>query len=214
MSLYIDELLQQVQKKEIEIFDLSLTDLAREFRQNTCALYPGARFIAGLSHLMYLKAQGLVPEDEELVAEEDFESMRLQSLEEYAIFRDVAKSFSIQERVQADSFWRPTIVPPEEIPRPFHVPLDLEEFSKLFMNIWQQAKDRAVSIYEEEWSVADALKIVRLALALKRLSIHELFPLEYSKEQLIVTFLAVLELLKNQEAALIKEQNIWYILAL
>ncbi len=211
MCITIDELLLQVQKKEVEIFDLSLTDLAREFRQNECALYPGARFIAGLAHLIYLKAQGLVPPEVEAIEEEDFEAMRLQSIEEYAIFRDTAKSFSLKEREQSESYWRPPTHIPEEIPRPFHVPLDLEEFSRLFMNIWQQAKDRSVSIYEEEWSVADALKIVRLQLEQKRLSIHELFPLDFSKEQLIVTFLAVLELLKNQEASLIKEQNTWYL---
>ncbi len=211
MSSSIDELLLKVQKKEVEIFDLCLAELAREFRQNEFALYPGSKFIAGLAHLIYLKAQGLVPPEEEIVAEEDFEKMRLQSLEEYATFRDVAKSFSVKEREQSECYWRPTILPPEEVPRPFHVPLDLEEFSRLFINIWEQAKDRSFSIYEEEWTVADALKIVRHQVAIKRLSIHELFPNEYSKEQLIVTFLAVLEMLKNQEAALIKEQNIWYL---
>lgn len=213
MNISIDELLLQVQKKEVEIFDLSLTDLAREFRQHpTNELYPGARFIAGMAHLIYLKAQGLVPEDEEeAISEEDFEEMRLQSIEEYASFRDVAKNFSLIEREQSESYWRPPTLFPEEIPRPFHVALDLEEFSRLFINIWQQAKDRSVSIYEEEWSVADALKIVRLRLAEKRLSIHELFPQDFSKEQLIVTFLAVLELLKHQEASLIKEHNIWYL---
>jgi segregation and condensation protein A len=213
MNISIDELLLQVQKKEVEIFDLSLTDLAREFRQHPSDdLYPGSRFIAGLAHLIYLKAQGLVPEEEEeAISEEDFEEMRLQSIEEYATFRDVAKDFSLIEREQSESYWRPPTLFPEEIPRPFHVALDLEEFSRLFINIWQQAKERSVSIYEEEWSVADALKIVRLQLAEKRLSIHELFPQDFSKEQLIVTFLAVLELLKHQEAALIKEHNIWYL---
>lgn len=211
MSLTIDELLLQVQKKEVEVFDLSLTELAREFRQTECALYPGARFIAGLAHLIYLKAQGLVPPEEEDVPEEELAAVRLQSVEEYATFRDMAKSFSAIEREQSESFWRPTIMPPEEIPRPFSVALDLEEFSKLFMNIWQQAQDRTLSIYEEEWSVADALKIVRHQLTIKRLSIYELFPQEFSKAQLIVTFLAVLELLKHQEAALLKENNIWYL---
>lgn len=217
MHLSIDELLLQVQKKEVEVLDLSLTDLAKDFRQQasedqTNDLYPGSRFIAGLAHLIYLKAQGLVPEEEELLPEEDFEEMRLQSIEEYATFRDVAKDFSLIERQQSECFWRPQTILPEEIPRPFHVALDLEEFSRLFMNIWQQAKDRTSSIYEEEWSVADALKIVRIRLSEKRLSIHELFPLEYSKEQLIVTFLAVLELLKHQEAALIKEEITWYLI--
>lgn len=212
MSVSIDELLLQVQKKEVEIFDLNLTDLARDFRKTEfTSLYPGSKFIAGLAHLIYIKAHGLVPPELELIEEEDFEQLRLQSVEEYAVFRDVAKDFSCIEREQSESFWRPTTIIPEEMPRPFQVPLDLEEFSRLFMNIWQQAKDRSFSIYEEEWSVADALKIVRLQLVEKRLSIHELFPLEYSKEQLIVTFLAVLELLKHQEAALIKEHNIWYL---
>lgn len=211
MSGTIDDVLLQVQKKEIEIFDLSLTELAREFQQQDYTLYPGARFIAGLAHLIYVKAQGLVPPEEEVATEEDFEALRLQSLEEYAAFRDVAKDFSAIEREQNESYFRPHILPPEEVPRPFHMPLDLDEFSRLFINIWQQAKDRSFSIYEEEWSVADALQIVRLQLVEKRLSIHELFPQEFSKERLIVTFLAVLELLKNAEAKLYKEQNVWYI---
>ncbi len=211
MIINIDELLLQVQKKEVEIFDLQLADLAREFRKNECALYPGARFIAGLAHLIYLKAQGLVPIEEELLPEEDYEKIRLQSLEEYATFRDMAKDFKQKEHEQSDYFLRPTIVFPEEVPRPFRVSLDLDEFSRLFVSIWEQAAARTLAIYEEEWSVADALKIVRHQISIKRLTIYELFPLEYSKERLIVTFLAVLELLKHQEATLYKEQNIWYL---
>jgi segregation and condensation protein A len=213
MSFAIDELLLQVQKKEVEIFDLDLTSLARDFKQQDVDLYPGARFIAGLAHLIYLKAQGLVPpEEEDELVPEDYEALRLQAVEEYASFRDMAKSFSVKEREQSEFFWRPHVLPPEEVPRPFRVPCDLEEFSRLFENIWQQAQERTLAIYEEEWTVADALKIVRIKLTQKiRLTIEELFPRDFSKEQLIVTFLAVLELLKHQEASLIKEQNIWYL---
>jgi len=212
----IDELLLQVQKKEIELFEINLTDLARKFRseQDISILYPGAKFIAGLAHLIYLKAQALVPAEEEKTEEEDFAELSLQKIEEYTHFKEVAKSFSLKEREQADCFWRPQAPPPaEEIPRPFFVPLDLEEFSRLFMQIWEQAKTRDICIYEEEWNVADALKIVRLQLIdHKRLSLPILFPLEYSKERLIVTFLAVLELLKNQEASLAKLDSEWYLL--
>lgn len=212
----IDELLQQVQKKEVEVFDINLTELARQFRseEDLSNLYPGAKFIAGLAHLIYVKAQALVPEEEVKIEEEDFAKLHLQKIEEYTLFKEVAKSFSHKEREQSDCFWRPPAPPPPvEVPRPVHVPLDLEEFSKLFVQIWQQAKAREICIYEEEWNVGDAIKFVRLQLIdHKRLSLPMLFPVDYSKERLIVTFLAVLELLKNQEAALTKLESQWYLI--
>jgi chromatin segregation and condensation protein Rec8/ScpA/Scc1 (kleisin family) len=122
-------------------------------------------------------------------------------------------SFSKKEKEQANCYWRPTLpVVQDPTPRPLHVPLDLEEFSRLFMQIWEQAKERELVIFEEEWNLADALKTVRLQLKAGRLGMPELFCEEYSKMQLIVTFLAVLELLKNQEARLIKEKDTWYFL--
>lgn len=214
MSIAIDELLLQVQKKEVEIFELNLTELAQSFRLQEPMLYPGAKFIAGLAHLIYLKAQKLVPQEEELPQEaEDFEALRLHAVEEYASFREVAKTFSLKEREQTEMYWRPTqVAPQEELARPLYLPVDLEEFSRLFLQIWQQAKERSLCIYEEEWSVADALKVIRHQLSMKDLRIHELFAVDYSKERLIVSFLAVLELLKNQEAALVKQDTVWMLI--
>ena len=105
MSITIDEILLQVQKKEVEVFDLSLTELAQNYPHEEESLFQSAKFIAGLAHLIYLKAKGLVPKEEEEEAEsEDSEELKLQSVEEYAAFRDVAKSFSL--KMGSSAGWR------------------------------------------------------------------------------------------------------------
>lgn len=217
MSIPIDDLLLQVQKKEVEIIDINLTELARKFQEGGLALYPGARFIAGLAHLIYLKAKFLVPDEQlegEVADEETPVGLTEEQLEEYRAFKEVARTFSIKEREQGMHFLRSAShIPEKTIVRELHLPVDIEEFSKLFVQIWQQASSRAHSIYEEEWTVAIGIKIVRHKLLAKRLSITDLFPADYSKEQLIVTFLAILELLKNQEAYLLKEQEGWQLIS-
>lgn len=205
-----------IQKEEIQLFDISLHGLIEKHREEFTLENKGAPFIAIVAHLIYLKSLHLLPkEDEELTDEKISEILEFIDAEEYCTFQQAAKTFSAKQQEQNDYFLRGP-VPLLDLPvsQEAMIPLGIEEFSRLFSQVWQQAQERCLSIVDEEWKVSDALSMLKEKLTHGRLLFNDLFSLDHSKEQLIATFLAMLELMKNQEVSLVKEQTsgLWYII--
>lgn len=202
---------------EVEIFEISLCALAARFHELEGSLAKGAFFIALLAHLIYLKSAKLLPPAQE--EQESIEELLpgvFQELEEYDLFQKAAKEFAAYEREQALHFLKgPVPLPDLTIPKPELVVLEIDAFSRLFGTLWREAQDRVAQIFEEEWKVADLLQFIRHQLGKSQLFFQDLFRVEFSKDRLIATFLAVLELLKNQEAEFVQEKNstTWYLKA-
>jgi segregation and condensation protein A len=216
LSYPLDTLIASIQKEEIQLFDISLHALIEKYRPELTLENKGAPFIAILAHLIYLKSVKLIPTKEEPLDEEEQETPLVFDAGAYSSFQQAAKAFSMKEKEQSAYFLRGTL-PIEDRPtsREMMIPLGIEEFSRLFSTLWQEAQNRCSTIVEEEWKVADALVSVRNDLRCGRILFNDLFSLDHSKERLIVTFLAILELMKNQEAFLVQEQTskLWYITA-
>jgi len=207
----LEAIICQVQEAELDLFDLQLTTLAIDFQKNVpLELYEGAKFIAGLTHLMYLKAIKLIPkessdaEDEEPVFEHD--------LAEYTTFKKVAIEFSEKEREQLHYFLRKPLF--EELPGPpskLELPVSLEEFSQIFAGILEQAQKRNGIISDDSYSVSDVIDDILKRVEVRRLSFSELFMPEHPRLLLIVTFLAILELMKNGKVLLFFENSSYFL---
>jgi segregation and condensation protein A len=208
----IDALITQVQERTVDLFDINLTELARKFQcEGTYELQEGAKFIAGLSHLMYLKAVKLVPQEEK-VEVCDCEPETELFVQEYSSFKQVAELFSRKEKEQSYRFARKPlfeVIPP--LKPVLSPPISLDEFSRLFSQILEQAEKRHVTISDDSYHLHDVLDEVRKRLKKGRILFTDLFNLELGKLLLISTFLAVLELMKNQEARLISENSLFFV---
>lgn len=204
-------LITQVQQREIELFDLRLAHLAMQFQPSEGEkLQEGAKFIAGLSHLMYLKALRLLPTEEEPVSDDELGEVLDQDLKEYTTFKEIAGIFSAKEKEQSGYFWRQATFDFEAKTRPLpllHPPMPLDEFSRLFHKMLDAAQKRTVTIAEDGYKIVDMLGTLRGRLRKERLTFDALFVPGSHKLLLIATFLAVLELLKNQEAILYTEND-------
>lgn len=207
----LEELFIAVQKEKLKLSEISLHTLIDQNRDELTLENKAAPFIAIFAHLIYLKSLQLLPQESN-EQEEIEEASLFVDPEEYSSFKEAAKTFSTKEREQSAHYLRNLNVPQEQFPRqePM-IELGIEEFSRLFSEVWKQAQERFSTISEEEWKVADALAELRSALLHDRILFQDLFSPEYSKERLIVTFLATLELMKNQEAHLIQLSGEWYI---
>lgn len=205
----IEAIIVQVQEREIDLFDIDLTELAVNYqKEGSFELVEGTKFIAGLAHLMYLKALKLIPEEEsaeEIAAEAATELF----LEEYSSFKQVAQIFSLKEREQSFHFPRKPLFEVIEPPKRALAPaISLDEFSRLFAEMLESAQKRNVTISEDMYTLSDIIDELRERLKEQRCTFQELFNPDYGKPLLIVTFLAVLELMKNQEAWLHFENDI------
>jgi segregation and condensation protein A len=76
----------------------------------------------------------------------------------------------------------------------------------VFQQILIRAKGQKGQVHEEIWKVADKIVWIRHLLnSQQKIEFEVLFNLELSREELIVTFLALLEMMKMGELRVIKD---------
>lgn len=213
-------LLQLVQKSEIDISEIFLHLLTGQFPEKSDErVDEGAEFISVISMLLWLKSRALLPEEEAPpIILEDEESSPLSlipHLIEYCRFKEISKELNEREYQQSAFFSRGNnLLDDPLVKKPLGIEhVSLEDFGQLFQQVLRKAQSRIGVIHEEIWRVADMIALLRAKLsANKRVPFEELFPISNFKEELIVTFLAILELMKQGELKIIKEtktQEIW-----
>lgn len=205
-----------VQKNEVNVCNLDLKNLVEQMVSALgCTedhLDMGAESIAHASNLLWIKSRTLLPkaEVEAMIAEDpsNLQMAMLQKLVEYCRFKDAASHLSLREEKAKESFLRPyTAI--EGIKKPLGIEhVSLSELAAVFQGVLDKAKGTLGTIEEEEWRVSDKMKQVRAALENQgSIPFDILFSAECSKLELIVLFLAVLELMKLNEIRVQKKTN-------
>lgn len=210
----LDFLLHLIQKSEIDIYSVQIQNIMDQFIQrwgqkDELCVDTGAEFIATASTLLLLKSKMLLPKHEQAVNPEEeqldprFEIIH--KLIEYCRFKEAAKELAERERVQGAYYYRGSDVP--EIKKPLGVEhLTLDDLASLFRQIVAKAQTHKGTIHEEEWRVSDKIKLIRQLLKEPRkIGFEILFSPERSRTELIVTFLAILELMKMGEIKVIRD---------
>lgn len=212
----INFLLHLIQKNEIDIYDVDLQEIMGQFLSKlTESDHPdvesGAEFIGTASLLIWLKSRMLLPRHEQplnLEEENDPRFEIIHQLMEYCRFKDAAKDLSEREQKQNAYFGR-GLDDGYQAKRHLGIEhLTLEDLAGLFQQILAKSQSHTGLIHEEEWLVSDKIRHIRQLLKQsQQIGFEELFSFERSREELIVTFLAVLELMKLGELRIIKESN-------
>ena len=84
--------------------------------------------------------------------------------------------------------------------------LSLQDLATIFQQILQKAKGQKGHLEEEIWKVSDKMTYIRHLLhSQQKIEFAVLFSLEMSREELIVIFLALLEMMKMGELRVIKD---------
>lgn len=214
-------LLHLVQKSEIAVIDISLQELTEQFmgRLKEVAgpdVDRGAEFVATLASLIWLKSKMLLPPDEQPTLE-DFEQEQspfsiLPELVEYCRIKERAFEMREKEIAQCGLYTRGRD-PFFEVTRKKSTGLErlpIEELAKAFLRALARAAHAEGSIEEEEWRVRDKIELLRELLTLQHpILFGELFSPHRSKLEMIVTFLAILELMKLGEIMVVVEVGEW-----
>lgn len=212
----IELLFALVQKNEVNVCSLDLKalvdQLATALGGSDDHLDLGAESIAHASNLLWIKSRSLLPkaEVEAMVVEDpsNLQMAMLQKLVEYCRFKDAASHLSLREEKAKESFLRPfTTI--EGIKKPLGIEhVSLSELAIVFQGVLDRAKGTLGTIEEEEWRVSDKMQQVREALDLQgTVPFEVLFSTDCTKLELIVLFLAVLELMKLNEIRVQKKTN-------
>lgn len=213
----IDFLLHLVQKEEIDIYEVPLWKVITqylEYHQNQQHdIDVGAEFIGTTSTLLWLKSKMLLPQHEQVaeqavLEEEDPHFTIIHHLVDYCRFKDAATVFTQMETAQQHYFQRGS-----ENSETFKKSLgiehvSLEDFAQIFQQLLSKSASRKGIVSEEQWKVSDKILWIRQLLKeQKTLTFHHLFSDTHSREELIVTFLAILELMKLGEMIIVSKKS-------
>lgn len=206
----LDLLWHLINQQEVDIYQISLLQITDQFlerlRQSAEAhLDRGAEFIALAATLVWYKSKTLLPKHEQVdtvpVDEENDPRFEIiHQLVDYCRFKQAAKELSEREQRQGAHY--PRGVEIGDIRKNLGIDhLSIDDLALLFQEILAKAAPRTGTIVEEEWKVSDKISYLReLLQKQKPLALTDVFRTSASRVELIVTFLALLELMKSGEA--------------
>jgi segregation and condensation protein A len=213
----LDFLLHLIQKNEIDIYEIPLQKIMMQYLKKLGeviepSVESGAEFIGTAASLLWLKSRMLLPKHEQMpTAEEDELDPRFEiihQLIDYCRFKEAAKALLHREQQQSNFYLRGGEPLPEVKKNLGIEHLSLNDLFAAFNELMVRAESKKGSINEETWRVSDKIKLLRQTLkSHSKLGFLEIFSIERPKVELIVTFLAVLELMKLGEIQIIKEHS-------
>ena len=211
----LDLLLYLVKKEEVDIYEVNLTKIATQFIEyvelmKELDLDIAGEFLVMAATLMYIKSRELLPKNQqvEVPDEEEEEDPRwelIRQLVEYKKFKDAAAKLHerelLQEQIYARIPGRPDFAAdqPTTNVRPEVSIFDLVNAVSSILKRYGQ-REQTRDVFEEQWSVSE--KIEHVANLLKertRLKFSELFESAASRSEVVVTFLALLELIRMKQ---------------
>lgn len=212
----LDLLLYLIKKDEVDIYDIPIAMITNQYLEylemmNMLDLDIAGEFIVMAATLMQIKSRMLLPPEEapiEEMDEEDPRSELVRKLLEYKKFKEVADKLAEIE-TKASQQWTRKI---EERPLPeiedesafFEASIFdlLTAFSKILKEV---PKDAFHKVVKDKFTVADKIHdIAHILVDEPKIYFSSLFKNSGSKFEIVVTFLAVLELIRLKEILIIQ----------
>ncbi|HXG47117.1 MAG TPA: segregation/condensation protein A [Methylomirabilota bacterium] len=206
----LDLLLYLIKKQEVDIYDVNLTQLATQFVEyvdvmRLLDLDIAGEFLVMAATLMYIKSRELLPVDQQAAVEGEDEAddprwELIRQLVEYKKFKDAAARLQALEIAQDDIYPRQAAKPefePEALsPRREASIFDLiNAVNAVLKRVSQREELR--DIFADKWTVSEKIEVLLRQVGERgRLSFSSLFAHTTSRTEVVVTFLALLELIR------------------
>ena len=207
----LDLLLYLIKRDEIDIYDISLERITRQYLEYLQAfkelnIEVAGEFVVMAANLIYLKSRSLLPADqqppEEDVDEEDPRWDLIRQLIEYKKFKEAASQLQARALEQERIFARAGdgVVP--EI-APLHLgEVGIFQLINAFQNVIKrlEAREDVQEIFGENFTVSDKIdRILEMIAGGKSIKFSELFVRMASRVEIVVTFLALLEVIRLKQ---------------
>ena len=217
----LDLLLYLVKKEEVDIYEVNLTKIATQFIEyvrlmKELDLDIAGEFLVMAATLMYIKSRELLPKNQQIEApeEEDEEDPRwelIRQLVEYKKFKDAAAKLQerelLQEQIYARVPGRPEFASePATAVRPEVSIFDLvNAVNSILKRFGQRQQTR--DVFEDKWTVSEKIEMIGgLVRSRSRLRFSELFEQATHRIEVVVTFLALLELIRMKQLRVFQEE--------
>jgi segregation and condensation protein A len=208
----LDLLLYLIKKEEVDIYEVNLTKLATQFIEyietmRLLDLEVAGEFLVMAATLMYIKSRELLPVDQQVQVEgedegEDPRWELIRQLVEYKKFKDAAAQLAVLESRQEDVFPRVPAKPEFETEAPARNEASIFDLVNAVSNVLQRFNKRPEQrdIFEDKWSVSEKIELLMRTISERpRLRFSDLFAGVTSRSEVVVTFLALLELIRLKQ---------------
>jgi len=193
-------LLYLIRKNNIDIYDIPIARITKEYLDyldlmEELHIELAGEFFVLAATLMRIKAQMLLRKDD---AEEDPREGLVRDLIEYKKMVEAAKTMKEMEEERLKIFKRPVPDREKEFTEEPVIELNLYQLMRAFQKIVSDFEAREVSEIEPEVvTIEEKIEFVLSSLTVSgQVSFHELFSEASSRLDMIVTFMALLELVK------------------
>jgi segregation and condensation protein A len=202
----LDLLLHLIQKNELDIFNIPIAIITEQYLEylqlmKVLNLDIAGEYLLMASTLLHIKSKMLLPkslngEEEE---EEDPRAELVRKLLEYQKYKQAAVELEKRPLLDRDVFIRLVAGEPEPEPEEERIEVNLFELLEAFRKVLERVKPETFhQVVLEHISVEDKIQeILRLLERENRsMAFHRLFPEQASRRVVVITLLAILELVK------------------
>jgi segregation and condensation protein A len=215
----LDLLLYLIKKEEVDIYEVNLTKLATQFldyieTMRLLDLEVAGEFLVMAATLLYIKSRELLPVDQQaqVEGEDEGEDPRwelIRQLVEYKKFKDAAAGLAVLEARQENVFPR---VPgklefePERSTRAEASIFDLINAVNTVLSRFSRRPEQR-DIFEDKWTVSEKIEhLMRAICEHGSLKFSKLFAELTSRSEVVVTFLALLELIRLKQLVAVQRE--------
>lgn len=213
----LDLLLHLVKESNIDICDIKIDEITDKYleyirRQEELNINISSSYLVMASELMYIKSKSLLPvikkddEEEEELTRENL----INKLIEYKRYKELTPTFKKLEEERKNIY----IKGPEKVSEYTNTheygvltSNDLLEAFKRFLERKEKEKPLNTTVTNKEYSVKDRKKSIMNVLHSKKSAYLEELIDEYNRPYLVVTFLGVLEMVKEKDVIIKQDKN-------
>ncbi len=217
----LDLLLYLIKRDEVDIYDISIERITKQYMSYMEAFQVlnielAGEFIVMAANLLYIKSRMLLPKDQQMAeddAEEDDPRWELiRQLIEYKKFKEAAARLRDREALQENLFPRipvvPELAPAENLLVEEVGIFDLiHAFQKILKRLEKKPEDLR-EIFAENFTVSEKIDyLLRVTSSGTSMRFEELFADAASRTEIVVTFLAMLELIRLKQLRVRQENH-------
>ncbi|MFW5453704.1 segregation and condensation protein A [Thioalkalivibrio sulfidiphilus] len=208
----LDLLLYLIKRQNLDILDIPIAEITRQYMSyielmKDLRLELAAEYLVMAAMLAEIKSRMLLPRPGVAEDEEDPRAELIRRLQEYERFKKAAEDIDALPRVEREIF--PVSAEPPPMERAPRLPdVELKELLLAFREVLSRADMFTHHhIQREPLSVRERMSRVLEALsAAPFVEFHKLFTVEEGRRGVVVTFLAILEMLKGHLIDLVQRE--------
>ena len=207
----LDLLLHLIKENKMDIFDIKIEEITEQYlsyikMQESMNLEIDSEYLVLASELIEIKSKLLLPHEKETLDEDESDPREelMNRLLEYQAYKEITKTLKEKELIRQEIYTKAPSSLKEFVDNDTDIKMDItlddlvDAFQK-FLERKKESKPLSTKITENEITVSSRRSDIKMILSKgKKISFFKLFPV-YTKEYVVATFLAVLEMVKNKE---------------